>query len=101
MLAFLENHPLHEHAIENYNEAWGSSGLTETEYVKVKDLKVGEYLKRYGRDLFEYFPDEKNIDASEISHRRNLAQILRNLFPGRSVKNLTIEKLLKMASFSR
>ena len=101
LLAFLENHPLHEHAIENYNEAWGSSGLTETEYVKVKDLKVGEYLKRYGRDLFEYFPDEKNIDASEISHRRNLAQILRNLFPGRSVKNLTIEKLLKMASFSR
>ncbi|TSC82884.1 MAG: hypothetical protein G01um101420_66 [Parcubacteria group bacterium Gr01-1014_20] len=101
LLVFLQNHPLHEHAIENYNEAWGSSGLTETEYTKIKDLKVGEYLKRYGRDLFEYFPDEKNIDAAEISHRRGLAQILRNLFPGRSVKNLTIEKLLKMASFSR
>lgn len=101
LLHFLENHPLHERAVENYNHAWGASGLTETEYAKIKDLKVGEYLKRYGRDLFEYFSTEKNVDALEISHRRSLAQILRNLFPGRSVKNLTVEKLLKMASFSR
>lgn len=101
LLAFLENHPLHQETLIHYNETWQSSGLTEAEYGRIKNLKVGEFLKRFGRSLFDYLPEEKGIDAPEVEHRRSLAKVISNLGADKKVEGFSIEKFLKMFATSR
>ena len=98
LLRTLQEHPTHTSAVRSYEQKWMSSGLSNQEYAKIKEVKVGDFLKNYGHKVIDNLPREKGLSIAEVSHRRNLAHALDELMRSgivKKAKGFTIEKFLK------
>ena len=104
----LADSPNYNQATEIFSQALKeATGLTDKQYLAVRDIKVGEFLEKRGRSWWaDYFFSSDNVpaiggkegaaSASEILHQRKLAKLLRNSLLSGWEKNLTIDQFLKI-----
>ena len=96
----LENHPAHRGAIEQFENTLRGSKLTDQQFAKIHETKVGKFIDRYGggKRLSDTLPSEKGLSSEELAHRRSLASIIEKQYKGRlpdKFRGLTVERLLQ------